>query len=102
MTPAELLNRIIAGSMMTARPAEPDHRRGLRVVQPDECTQFRSILDADPGTGRYPTALRPAAGTVRGVVTDPREVARICARCEYAALPWWRRWTTARPAGWSS
>lgn len=61
---------------------------------------FRSPLDSEPGTEIYPTRLRPADGTVRGIVVDPAEVERIRARFVYAGMPWWRRWLTRAPEGW--
>lgn len=64
-------------------------------AEPVERPPCRSPLDADPVTGDYPTVLRG------GGVTDLGEVERIRARIAYTRLPWWRRWTTPRPAGWS-
>lgn len=72
-------------------PAAPGTIVDGEVLAP---TPYRSPLDPNPRTGKYPTSLRG------GVVSDPDGVAAVAARTAYARLPRRVRRRTPAPAGW--
>lgn len=89
--PGEVLDAELMHELAVAdrNPAPPVDIVDAEIVAP---APYRSPLDRDPHTGRYPTVLRG------GVVSDPAVVADIAARAR-TRRPWWRRLTTPLPPG---
>ena len=77
-------------------PVDLDAIVDAEVVEAGAWETWRSPLQPSSFESDWPTRLRG------GVVTVPAEVEAIGARIAYARLPFWKRWFTARPAGWRS
>jgi hypothetical protein len=86
---------VVAELVDELEPAGPVVPVDLAEVVDAEVVEWRSPLDPDHPGGKYPTGLRG------GVVTSAAGRAVIERSVDYALLPWWKRWRTRRPDGYT-